>query len=83
MNWAGAWFYYGETRLGQGRDNVKKLFEDNPELAEEIESKIMAAVTASAEENEILSPDDTIEIMPEEPTSRPHKSVDIDIAVDD
>lgn len=80
---SGAWFYYGETRLGQGRDNVKKLFEDNPELAEEIESKIMAAVTASAEENEILSPDDTIEIMPEEPTSRPHKSVDIDIAVDD
>ena len=80
---SGAWFYYGETRLGQGRDNVKKLFEDNPELAEEIESKIMAAVTASAEENEILSPDDTIEIMPEEPTVRPHKSVDIDIAVDD
>ena len=80
---SGAWFYYGETRLGQGRDNVKKLFEDNPELAEEIESKIMAAVTASAEENEILSPDDAIEIMPEEPTSRPHKSVDIDIAVDD
>ena len=80
---SGAWFYYGETRLGQGRDNVKKLFEDNPELADEIESKIMSAVTASAEENEILSPDDAIEIMPEEPTSRPHKSVDIDIAVDD
>ena len=32
---------------------------------------------------EEISPDDTIEIMPEEPTSRPHKSVDIDIAVDD
>jgi len=80
---SGAWFYYGETRLGQGRDNVKKLFEDNPELAEEIENKIMAAVTASAEEGEVLSPDDVIEIMPEEPTSRPRKSVDIDIAVDD
>ena len=80
---SGAWFYYGETRLGQGRDNVKKLFEDNPELAEEIENKIMAAVTASAEEGEVISPDDAIEIMPEEPTSRPRKSVDIDIAVDD
>ena len=80
---SGAWFYYGETRLGQGRDNVKKLFEDNPELAEEIENKIMAAVTASAEEGEVISPDGAIEIMPEEPTSRPRKSVDIDIAVDD
>ena len=80
---SGAWFYYGETRLGQGRDNVKKLFEDNPELAEEIENKIMAAVTASAEEGEVISPDDAIEIMPEEPTSRPRKSGDIDIAVDD
>ena len=79
---SGAWFYYGETRLGQGRDNVKKLFEDNPELAEEIESKIMAAVSAE-ETGEILSGDDSIEIMPEEPTARPRKSVDIDIAVDD
>ena len=79
---SGAWFYYGETRLGQGRDNVKKLFEDNPELAEEIENKIMAAVNAQ-EAAETISGDDSIEIMPEEPTARPRKSVDIDIAVDD
>ncbi len=79
---SGAWFYYGETRLGQGRDNVKKLFEDNPELAEEIENKI----TAAFEEGKVLpdaDPDDMIEIMPEEPTSRPRKTVDIDIAVDE
>ncbi len=37
---AGAWFNYGEMRLGQGRDNVKKLFTENPELAAEIESKL-------------------------------------------
>ena len=78
---SGAWFYYGETRLGQGRDNVKKLFEDNPELAEEIEAKIMVAVTDGAAE--VISQDDEIEIMPEEPVARPHKSVDIDIAVDE
>ena len=79
---SGAWFYYGETRLGQGRDNVKKLFEDNPELAEEIENKIMAAVS---EDNKIADStgDDAIEIMPEEPMISPRKTVDIDIAVDE
>lgn len=38
---AGSWFSYGETRLGQGRDAVKTLLMDNPELAEEIELKII------------------------------------------
>lgn len=37
---AGSWFSYGETRLGQGRDAVKALLNDNPELADEIEVKI-------------------------------------------
>ena len=37
---SGSWFSYGETRLGQGRDAVKSLIEDNPELMEELESKI-------------------------------------------
>ncbi|MBQ2687423.1 MAG: recombinase RecA [Clostridia bacterium] len=37
---AGAWFSYGEQRLGQGRDNVKILFQQNPELAAEIEKKL-------------------------------------------
>ncbi|NNM94402.1 MAG: recombinase RecA [Bacteroidia bacterium] len=41
---SGAWFSYGDTRLGQGRDAVKQLFMDNPELSEEIEAKIMDAV---------------------------------------
>ncbi len=39
---SGSWFSYGETRLGQGRDAVKNLMRDNPELAEEIEGKIKA-----------------------------------------
>ncbi len=37
---SGSWFSYGETRLGQGRDAVKNLLRDNPELSEEIEEKI-------------------------------------------
>ncbi len=41
---SGAWFSYGETRLGQGRDAVKQIFNDNPELAEEIENKIKDAL---------------------------------------
>ncbi len=39
---SGSWFSYGETRLGQGREAVKNLMRDNPELAEEIEGKIKA-----------------------------------------
>ncbi len=41
---SGSWFSYGETRLGQGRDAVKKLIKDNPELAEEIEAQIAEAL---------------------------------------
>ncbi|MFL2594005.1 MAG: recombinase RecA [Flavobacteriaceae bacterium] len=37
---SGSWFSYGDTKLGQGRDSVIKLFEDNLELSEEIEDKI-------------------------------------------
>lgn len=37
---SGSWFSYGDTKLGQGRDAVKQLFEDNPELSLEIEHKI-------------------------------------------
>ncbi len=42
---AGSWFSYGETRLGQGRDAVKTLIQDNPELMEELESKIKDALS--------------------------------------
>lgn len=45
---AGSWFSYGETRLGQGRDAVKQLIMDNPELAEELEAKIKATVTGES-----------------------------------
>lgn len=85
---SGAWFYYGETRLGQGRDNVKQLFIDNAELADEIEKLIIEkyeelmngkkADTAEVEAPAVM-PVDTAELAP----ARPHKTVNIDIAVDD
>ena len=46
---SGSWFSYGETKLGQGRESVKALLIDNPELSEEIEKKIIANYTPSLE----------------------------------
>ena len=46
---SGSWFSYGDTKLGQGRDSVKTLLKDNPELCEELEKKI----------SEILSSDNS------------------------
>ncbi len=41
---SGSWFSYGETKLGQGREAVKNLISDNPELFEEIQTKIKEAI---------------------------------------
>ena len=41
---SGSWFSYGETKLAQGREATKKMLDDNPELAEEIETKIIQAI---------------------------------------
>lgn len=41
---SGSWYSYGETKLGQGRDAVKQIMLDNPELAEEVSQKIMDAL---------------------------------------
>ena len=41
---SGSWFSYGESKLAQGRDAVKQILTDNPELAEEIEAKIREAL---------------------------------------
>ena len=49
INKSGSWFSYGETRLGQGRDAVKAIIGDNPELMEELESKIKEALLPKVE----------------------------------
>jgi recombination protein RecA len=43
---SGSWFSYGETKLGQGRDAVKVLIKDNPELSDELETKIKENINA-------------------------------------
>jgi recombination protein RecA len=55
VNKSGSWFSYDSTKLGQGRDAVKQLFRDNPDLANEVEAKIRAKVAeAQATANGIL-----------------------------
>ena len=45
---SGSWFSYDETKLGQGRDSVKAIFAENPDLAQEIEDKIIAVLKEEA-----------------------------------
>ncbi len=47
---SGSWFSYGETKLGQGRDAIRRLLADNPELAEELELAIKEAMKKPVEE---------------------------------
>lgn len=49
---SGSWFSYDDTKLAQGRDATKQLMLDNPELAEEIEEKIMAAIAGGEQEQD-------------------------------
>jgi recombination protein RecA len=60
---SGAWFSYGDKKLGQGRENAKQFFKDNPEIAQEVENKIKEAMGMSTimvmDENEIATADAT------------------------
>ncbi len=47
---SGSWFSYGDTKLGQGRDAVKQLLEDNPDLMDELENKIKDSLSPDAKE---------------------------------
>lgn len=83
---SGAWFSYGEERLGQGRDNVKIMFKNNPEFADEIEAKIREKLKEEAElhsrKNAPASAPAPAEI-PIEPTTKAAAKAKLDIAVDD
>lgn len=50
---SGSWYSYGETKLGQGREGLKRILIDNEELAEEITAKIVAAMKGAPEEPEM------------------------------
>ena len=60
INKSGSWFSYGETRLGQGRDNVKEYLKSNPDFAEDIAKQVMArkdelVVTKSSKKSKVSS----------------------------
>lgn len=91
INKAGAWFSYGETRLGQGRDKVKILLEENEELAKEIEEKTLEAIKTKTQDKSLKKGKKAPEIKPnitpvpskavkKEPAQ---KSGSIDILVED
>jgi len=46
---SGSWFSYGETKLGQGRDAVKRILSDNPDLMDELEQKVRAALSGTTD----------------------------------
>ena len=48
VNKSGSWFSYEDTKLGQGRDAVKQMIKDNPELMDELEGKIKAILKVEA-----------------------------------
>jgi recombination protein RecA len=50
---AGAWYSYGETRIGQGKENAKQYFRDNPEVADELEMKIREVVVPRTVEEKL------------------------------
>ena len=81
---SGAWFYYGELRMAQGRDNAKIYLTENPEIYTEIYEKVMSAVNGDGEEtatSTATSPESAIDQAPSEPT--PKSRISIDVAVDD
>lgn len=82
---SGAWFSYGDMRLGQGRDNVKELFITNPELADEIEAKIVAAMKEAAANSKVVRrPRPEMPAAPApEPTTKASARAKLDIVVDD
>ena len=63
---SGSWFTYGDDQLGQGKENVRQFLSDNPELANEIEQKILVSLGIGVQDGELAEPttsdiDDSLE----------------------
>ena len=62
VNKSGSWYSYNDSKLGQGRDAVKEVLKDNPELCEEIEAKIVALIKGEPVTGEV-SVDDPADLL--------------------
>lgn len=83
---SGAWFSYGDTRLGQGRENAKKFFADNPETAAEVEKLIRENMQKLFNKPASLSGAKPVQVSAESaarPAERGADDADIDIEADD
>lgn len=80
VNKSGAWYSYGEQRLGQGRENVKELLKNDPSLADEIEAKVRESLFKSDSFYDDLSANTN---EPEQKYSKEQARASLDIAVDD
>ena len=82
---SGAWFSYGDMRLAQGRDNTRELLINNPELFNEINDKVVAALKEASSHNKVQKP--ARPAMPEPPapqvTTKEGAREKLDIVVDD
>ncbi len=78
---SGAWYYFGEERLGQGRENVKILFKQQPEFAANIEAQIREKMKESIEAKKAKTPSapEVVKV----PTTKAAARAALDIAVDD
>ncbi len=82
---SGAWFYYGEDRLGQGRDNVANYLRETPEFCDSVEQKVREGIkTLLSARNPVSRKEVTAAPAPAaEPVSKEKARAKIDIAVDD
>lgn len=83
MKKSGAWFSYGETRVGQGRENTKQYLRDNPEIANEIEAKIREKIEESRNKADDFDGEDEVIAYKPVATTKDEARAKIDIIVDD
>ena len=83
MKKSGAWFSYGETRVGQGRENTKQYLRDNPEIANEIEAKIREKIEESRNKTDDFDAEDEVIAYKPVATTKDEARAKIDIIVDD
>ena len=83
MKKSGAWFSYGETRVGQGRENTKQYLRDNPEIANEIEAKIREKIEESRNKTDDFDGEDEVIAYKPVVTTKDEARAKIDIIVDD
>ncbi len=83
MKKSGAWFSYGETRVGQGRENTKQYLKDNPDIANEIEAKIRAKIEESRNKTDDFDSADEVIAYKPVATTKDEARAKIDVIVDD